>query len=287
MEENEMLEQTNETENTETQTVEENEEGIELTDTTDADEANVNEPEKEEVKPSLRELLKDNPDYQEELNEFIVKPRLARQDREHQKEISKYKDTENVLRSALKVEETEDVNAKLREYYESEGIKLPSRYEPGLSSREVEALANLEANDIIEEGTQAMTNEANRLAGKGYENLNQKERIIFDKLCAKLTSDKNKAELKSLGAKEDLLTDEKFNNFRKKFNSNVPIKEIYEMYMNSQPKPKVENPGSMKSGQDKTVKDFYSFEEASKITREELDKNPELVKIIEASMSKW
>ena len=84
-----------------------------------------------------------------------------------------------------------------------------------------------------------------------------------------------------------MLSDKSFNDFRKMFNSNVPIKDIYEMYSKSKPKPKVENPGSMKSGLNKTVKDFYTYEEASKITREELDKNPELVKIIEASMSKW
>ena len=84
MEENEMLEQTNETENVDTQTTEENVGGIELTDTSEA--ANAVE-ETKEVKKTLRELLKENPEYQEEFN-GMVKNRLDRKDREYQKEIS-------------------------------------------------------------------------------------------------------------------------------------------------------------------------------------------------------
>ena len=35
------------------------------------------------------------------------------------------------------------------------------------------------------------------------------------------------------------------------------------------------------------VKDFYTYEEASRFTKEDLDKNPKLYKAIENSMSKW
>ena len=35
------------------------------------------------------------------------------------------------------------------------------------------------------------------------------------------------------------------------------------------------------------VKEFYTFDEASKFTKEDLDKNPELMKAIERSMMKW
>ena len=154
MENEEMLEQTNETENVETQTTEEMvDEGIELTDTSNSNEEEL---EKKEVKKTLRELLKENPDYQEELNETIIKPRIRkvenRMEREYQKEISKYKDTENVLKSTLGASDIDEANKKLREYYESEGVKLPEVYKPGLSSREIEVLAKADAQDFIEDG---------------------------------------------------------------------------------------------------------------------------------------
>lgn len=288
--ENEMLETTNETENVETETTEEiTEEGIELTDTTEVEEANETETteEKEEVKKTLRELLKENPDYQEEF-EGMLKHRLNRKDREYQKELSKYKDTENVLRTTLNVSEDEDVNQKLRESYEADGVKLPSRYEPGLSSREIELLAKGEADDIINEGYNSAEAEANRLASKHYENLNEREKIVFNTLVEFLNSENDKKEIKSLGVKEDILSNKSFNDFRKKFNPNVPIKEIYEMYSKNQPKPKVENPGSMKNtNSSNDVKEFYTPEEASKFTRADYDKNPKLLEAVENSMTLW
>ena len=79
MEENEMLEQTNETENVDTQTTEEIGEGIELTDTSDTTESNdveeaissdeTVEKEKEEVKTFTQEEV-----------DAIVQKRLARKD---------------------------------------------------------------------------------------------------------------------------------------------------------------------------------------------------------------
>lgn len=268
MEENEMLEQTNETENVETETTEEiMDEGIELTDTTDTEEADVEETPK--VNKKLKDLLEENPEYQEEFNEMI-KGRLARKDREHQKELSKYKDTDNVLRSALKIEDGEDVNQKLRESYEAEGVILPSRYEPGLSDREIERLAKGDAEDIIEEGHEAMIEEANRLARKEYKNLNKREKIVFDILAGELTEINNKNALKKIGAKEEILKDKEFIKFKSQFNPNTPIENIYKLYMSSQPKPKVENPGSMKNNDSKS-KTLYTQEEISKLTSEELD----------------
>ena len=293
MENEEMLEQTNETENVETQTTEENEEGIELTDTTETTESDVVDnstsndetvkEETKEVKKSLRELLKENPEYQEEYN-TMLKSRLDREDRKHQKELSKYRDTDNVLRSTLNLKDGEDTNTKLREYYEADGVKLPEPIKPGLSSRENEILGFADADEFIEDGYDSMTNEANRLAKIGYQNMNERERACFNKLAENLTYENDKRELLKLGAKEELLTNKLFNDFRKQFNSNVPIKKIYEMYMKEQPKPKVENPGSLKNDNTKPNKDFISEEEYDKMSREEVREN---LALIEKSMSKW
>ena len=284
MEENEMLEQTNETENVDTQTTEENVGGIELTDTSEV--ANAVE-ETKEVKKTLRELLKENPEYQEEFN-GMVKNRLDRKDREYQKEISKYKDTENVLKSTLGASDINEANKKLREYYESEGVKLPDVYTPGLSSREIEVLAKAEAEDVIEEGYDAMLNEANRLAEKEYKNLNEREKIIFNTLAEKLTEENNKSKLSKIGAPQDILSDKSFIEFKKQFVSKTPIEDIYNFYVktkDSQAKPATM--GSMKDTvAQKESKDFYSPTDVKNLSDDEWNKPGVWEKAL-ASIKKW
>ena len=288
MEENEMLEQTNETENVETQTTEEMvEDGIELTDT-EGEQSNEEEPpKKEEVRQTFRELLKSNPDYQEEFSE-MMKTRLDRQERTFQKELSKYKDTENVLKSALGASDIEEANKKLREYYENEGIKLPEVYKPGLSSREIEVLAKADAQDFINEGYDSMLNEANRLAAKEYKNLNDRERIIFNTLAEELNKENSRRELLKVGAKEDVLNDKDFINFRNQFNSKTPIGDIYNLYLqthNSKPKPTPM--GSMKdTTAQKDIKDYYSPDDVNKLSDEDWAKPGVFEKAL-ASMKKW
>lgn len=290
MENEEMLEQTNETENVETQTTEEMvDEGIELTDTSNSNEEEL---EKKEVKKTLRELLKENPDYQEELNETIIKPRIRkvenRMEREYQKEISKYKDTENVLKSTLGASDIDEANKKLREYYESEGIKLPEVYKPGLSSREIEVLAKADAQDFIDEGYDSMLNEANRLASKKYENLNERERIIFNSLAQELTKENNKRDLLKLGATEEILNDKKFIDFKNQFNSKTPIGDIYNLYLKTQDSKS--KPAVMSSMQDTTaqkeIKDFYSPKDVENLTDDDWEKPGVWEKAL-ASMKKW
>jgi len=283
MENEEMLEQTSETENVETQTTEENEEGIELTDT--AEDTNQESEEKEEVRKSLRELLKENEDYQEEYNKML-QTRLDRENRKHQKELAKYLDTENVLRTTLNLQEGDDTNTKLREYYEADGVKLPERINEGLSQREIERLGLGDAEDIIADGYDAVKDEAERLANIGYANLNSREKITFDKLAATLTEEKNRKELLKLGAKEELLKDKNFINFKNQFNYNTPIKNIYELYLkNTKTETVKENPGSMKNNDVNIVKDYYTPEEIKKLTDEQLE-DPKIWENVRKSMTK-
>jgi hypothetical protein len=283
MENNEMLEQTNETENVDTQTTEENGEGIELTDTSKTSESDVVDDatsndetdEKEEVRTFTQEEV-----------DAIVQKRLARKERDFQKELSKYKSAEEVLKTGLGATDINDAEDKLREYWGEQGMKMPERVKPGLTQHQLEVLAQDEANEFIEEGYESMKAEANRLASKGYQNLNESEKIIFNKLAETLTNEDNKKALLKLGASEDILSDKSFNDFRKKFNSNVPINEIYDMYMKNNKKKTVkENPGSMKNSDVNITKDYYTPEELSKLTEEDLD-DPKVWEVARKSMYK-
>lgn len=273
MENEEMLEQTNETENVDTQTTEEIGEGIELTDTSDANENEAEE--KEEVKSFTQEEV-----------DAIVKKRLARKERDYQRELSKYRSAEEVLKTGLGATDITDAEDKLREFWDEQGIKLPERERTGLTQHQKELLAIGEAEEFIEEGYDSMKAEANRLASKGYQNLTESEKIVFDKLAETLTNENNRKALLKLGAKEDLLKDKSFIDFKKKFNNNVPISEIYDAYMKIYSKKTVnENPGSMKNSEINSTKDYYTPEEIAKLTEEQLD-DPKIWEVVRKSMTK-
>ena len=288
MEENEMLEQTNETENVDTQTTEENVAGgIELTDTEEVQSTEESATKKEEVRQTLRELLKNNPDYQEEFSE-MMKTRLDRKDREFERVLSKYKDTENVLKSTLGANDIDEANKKLREYYEAEGVKLPEVYKPGLSSREIEVLAKADAQDFIDDGYESMLNEANRLAAKEYKNLNERERIVFNTLAERLTQEDNKRNLLKLGATEDILNDKEFIDFKNQFNSKTPIGDIYNLYLKTRDgKTKPVAMGSMKDTvAQKETKDFYSPTDVKNLSDDDWNQPGVWEKAL-ASMKEW
>lgn len=280
-----VVEETNE--NTVEQPAEEVVEGIELTDTAEAEETDEESTEetKEDSQPQGRYVTND------ELNDIVdkrVARKMSKLEREYESKYADYRDTEAVLNAGMGTSNIKEATERMREYYQNEGIKVPERITPSYSKRETEILAKAEANEIIEDGYEAALSEANRLAQKGYENMTEREKIIFTTLGDNLNAENDKKELLKLGAKEELLKDKDFKSFRKRYNSNVPLKEIYEEYMSKQTKPKFETPGSMKNRQESnSIKDFYTLEEARKFSREELDKNPNLFKAIEKSMSKW
>lgn len=268
MEELEMLEQTNETENVETETTEEiQDEGIEITDTPEAEAE-----ETQEVKKTLKQLLSEDEEYQEQFNS-MMKSRLERVERKHQREMAGYKDVDNVLRKTLNIGEDADVSQELRNYYSNEGVELPERYTPGLSQKEIEALAQVEVSEIEEDGHEAMVSEANRLATIGYKNLNEREKIIFNSLAEKLTKEKEEKELLRLGAKKDLLKDEDFKEFRKNFSNNASLEFVYGMYTNQKPKKQYETAGSMKNISVDNKKTIFTDEDILKMTDEELEAN--------------
>ena len=222
----------------------------------------------------------------EELNE-IVDRRVSRRMKKLEKDQGIYKDTENVLKIGLGVNNIKEANQKLREYYSGEGYEMPKEYEPEMSDREVQALANADAEEIIDEGEEAMRIEANRLAERGYENLNRREKMLFTRLASTLEESKNRKELLRLGATEELINSSDFKEFAAQFNSKTPMEKILGLYNASNgSEVKFDNPGSMKN-QDKgnTDKEYYTDEEIDQLTEEQLD-DPKIWAAVRKSMTR-
>lgn len=271
------------TENTDAQAVEEFGEGIELTDTAETEKETVEETKEEQPKGRFM--------TDEEIDNLVMKKvnrRMAKLEAQKEKELSVYKDTENVLKSALGASNIDEANKKLREYYTAEGVKLPDVYKPGLTSREVEVLAKADVQDFIDDGYESMLNEANRLAAKEYKNLNERERIVFNTLAERLTQEDNKRNLLKLGATEDILNDKDFIDFKNQFNSKTPIGDIYNLYLKTRDsKTKPVAMGSMKDTvAQKETKDFYSPTDVKNLSDDDWNKPGVWEKAL-ASMKKW
>ena len=224
---------------------------------------------------------------QEEVNEIVGKSKArtrAKIEKEYQR---KYGNLEEVLKAGTGKESVEELTDTFTDFYEKKGIQI--RKEPKYSERETEVLARAEANDIIEAGYEEVVEEVERLAKVGFANMTAREKAVFKTLAEYRQNAERADELGRLGVTEDVYGSNEFKAFASKFNSNTSISDIYDIYSKTQPKKEFKTTGSMKNNtsSDGTVKDFYTRDEALKFTRKDLDKNPALVKAIEASMAKW
>ena len=270
MEDNkELVEET--TENTEELTAEE-----ELVD------GNANATESEDSQKPVRT-------YTDEEVDEIVKKKLYRKENKIREEYErKYGKVEELLKAGLEKDNFEDAVNTLEEFYESKGVKIDNS--KNLSSRQLEILSKAEADDIISGGYEDIVEETDRLAvlideGKASE----EDKQVFYRLAEERKRQEGVKELASIGVGAEALDDKDFREFEKNLNPNMSIKDKYSMYLKFQPKEKGAIIGSMKNNasNNNQVKEFYTHDEAVKFTREELDKNPELFKAIQNSMTKW
>jgi hypothetical protein len=260
MEEN--LEQSNEvleTTNTET---------VELTDTSG----------NQETVKSLKELLRENPQLQEEFNS-MTKNRLRRQEREL---TEKYSRVETVLNAGLGTNNLDEATNKLADFYKQKGINIPEQ--PRYSERDLDLLANAEADEIIKLGFDEIVEETNRLADKGIDKMTEREKLLFTKLSGAREQQESIKELAKIGVKEDALKDKDYQDFASKLNPTLSAKEKYEMYLKIKPKPQIEQMGSMKTTQQEKVKDFYTDDEISRMTLDDLN-DPRVWEAVRKSMT--
>ena len=272
--------------------MEENEENL-VVDTTE----NVEEPTTEEMvvtdegqenqEPEVEEKKYTEKEFNQKLDDLLAKKLAIKENKIRKEYERKYSKTENILKQGLGVDTMEDANNQLEKFYREQGVQIS---DPGYSDREINILANAEAQEIIDAGLDEIDEEVNRLNQKGYENMTKQEKIIFQKLNSTRQYEESKKELAKIGVKESILKDENFNKFADMFDkSKVKISDIYNMYSKTHSKKEVTQIGSMKgnANKDDEVKDFYTYEESLKFDKPYLDAHPEVYKAICNSMPKW
>lgn len=224
---------------------------------------------------------------QSEVDELMGQ-RLARNSAKIRKEYDrKYGGLVNVLRAGTGKETVEEMTDTFKDFYEQKGINIPKSAE--YSPKDLEILAKAEADDIIRGGFDEVIEETERLKDLGVENMTARDKAVFLALTEHIKTTETSRELSKIGVSEDVYGSKEFKDFAAKFNPNTPIADIYNIYTQTQPKKEFKTMGSMKNNtaDNSSVKDYYSFEEASKFTKEDFDKNPELFKAVQASMLKW
>lgn len=225
---------------------------------------------------------------QEEVNSIVgqrVARAKARTEREYRE---KYGDLEHVLKAGMKKDDVGEITRDLREFYSKQkGVEIPERKQ--YSDKDIETLARADADEIIRGGYEEVVEETDRLANIGADKMNARERAMFKVLAEhRQNAEKTKA-LSELGVGEDVYNSKEFQELASKFNPNIPIQDVYDIYTKMRPKKEVRTMGSMKNNvsEENTVKEFYSRDEALKFTKKDYDKNPALYEAVKRSMLKW
>jgi hypothetical protein len=224
---------------------------------------------------------------QDEVNDIVGKAKArtkAKIEKDYQR---KYGELEDVLRAGTGKESVDEIKDTFKDFYQKKGIQFQNK--PNYSDRDIEVLARAEADDIIRYGYDEVVEEVDRLAKIGVSNMTAREKAVFKALAEHRQSAERGRELSKMGVTEDVYNSKDFSDFASKFNPNVSVSEIYEIYNQRQPKKTIKPMGSMKNNDsgDNGVKDFYTVDEARKFTKSDYDKNPALYAAVEKSMQRW
>ena len=228
--------------------------------------------------------------YTEEEVNAIVGKRIARSEAKIRKQYEREREADNeligVLRAGTGKESVSEMTDTFKKFYQGKGIQMPEK--PQYNAADLETLARADANEIINGGYEDVCEEVDRLTELGAANMSAREKAMFKVLAEHRQNAEKANELAKLGVTKDVYNSKEFQDFAGMFTEKTPIADIYNLYTKTQPKKEVRTMGSMKQQTvDKGVKDFYSFEEASKFTTEDFDKNPELYNAVKKSMLKW
>ena len=237
----------------------------------------------ENVEQTTEETQQEVKTYTQEEVDAIVGKRLARKEARIRKEYDrKYGELEEVLKAGTGKENVEEMTDTFRDFYEKKGIKIKKK--PDYTDKDIEVLARAEAAEFINAGYEDVVEEVDRLTEIGANGMTAREKAVFKVLAEHRQNAERNKELSSIGVTEDVYNSAEFKDFAKKFNSNIPIKDVFDIYRKTQPKKDIKPMGSMKQGQNTGVKDYYTPEEIERLTEEDLD-DPRVWDAVRRSMT--
>jgi hypothetical protein len=224
-------------------------------------------------------------DFQRMREEYDRKldKKVSRREAKIRKEYErKYGDLENVLRAGSGKETVEELTETFTDFYTKNGVDIPQK--PQYNARDIEVLARHEADEIIQGGLEDVIEEVDRLAQIGVANMDARERAMFQRLAEYRQSAERSNELEKIGVGKDVYESQDFKDFAKKFNANVPITDVYNIYNSQKPKKEIQTMGSITTNRAKEQKEFYTEEEISRLTEDDLD-DPQVWEAVRRSMT--
>lgn len=251
-----------------------------------------------EAETDNQESVEDERKFTQQDVDRMLKSRVRRLESENSKKIQEYEDLVNTLKAGIgqDIQNVSELNQKFKDFYKEQGITIPEG-ERKLSERDEKILAKADAEEIIEAGEDEINRVASEIHNKPADKRTAREKVIFETLGKHVMMQKAQAQLKEKGADIKILEDSNFKNFASKFSASTPLGEIYDMYnkINAPQEVKKEekktppaSTGSVKTtGTTNEIKEFYTPEEVSKMTMEQLKNNPKLMKAVDKSMSLW
>lgn len=196
----------------------------------------------------------------------------------------------------MKNTKTKSIDELLDISYENYGEERPKNTKVNLKDDEV--LGRHDASEILTLDFDLIKEEADRL---GNISRSTREDVTYKELTKYIEErshkEKIKKEIQDNGIDEKILEDKEFLGFAENFKEGVSIKTIYDTYSKTKT-PVVENQpqtnkkpfsaGSMKNNYtENVIKDYYTFEEAKALTREDYRRNPKLIDIVNESAKSW
>lgn len=219
----------------------------------------------------------------------IVGRKKARAEDKVRKEYDRqYGPLMDMLRAGTGKQSVEEITEAMKGYYAGKGVQQTPA-DPAYSEKDLGILARADADEIIRGGYDEVVEEIERLSGIGTEKMTAREKAAFQLLSEHRKGEETRRSLAEIGASSEIYDSEAFREFQKKFSASTPIQDIYDIYQKTIPKKEIKTMGSMRNtgAKDDGVKDFYTYEEAAKFTKEDYLRNPALLKSVERSAPNW
>ncbi len=218
---------------------------------------------------------------QAEVDKIVSREKARARARGEREAERKYESLMQTLRTGTGKQTVEELDHSFRDHYEKQGIPIRK---PAYSARDSEILGKADAQEIIDAGFEDVVAETNRLAKLGVANMTPQDKIKYRILAEHRQSTERSRELAAIGVTDAEIQDPEFQAFAKMFDSRTPITKVYETYRKTKPQKEIKTMGSMKQAPAQGAKDFYTEEEISRLTDEELD-DPKVWEAVRRSMT--